>query len=107
RDFVRAGMRVRRSATRSMRKDNRGNVSSSAICLVLRLCDDEGTSPDIRASSSSTLHYRNKACHPEAGEARRGTSRALTRLRKFGTVYAMVTPPVACVTKLATARSLA
>src|SRR5688572_17958286 len=39
RDFVRGGMKMRGSATPSMRQHLRGSVRRPAICLVLRLCD--------------------------------------------------------------------
>ena len=46
------------------------------------------------------------ACHPEAGEARRGTSQALHRLREMFDAKRRVTRDLFCVTDSTTVRSL-
>ena len=47
------------------------------------------------------------ACHPEAGEARRGTSQAVSRFREALRLHVKLRAALACVTQFATGRSLA
>src|SRR3977135_321042 len=71
-----------------------------------------GISSTDRASigGSGGLSFKammhSKRCHPEAGEARRGTSQALNRYRVTPPLHRQFPPVLICVTESPTGRSL-